>query len=152
MSTMSPLFRSLPSLMSSPSSSALPTSTTSSTRNPLHLKVNRLLSSHLEDAGTRAALDTLGELELQEGRDAAGGVGGERPIAEGLRRGGLRKEVDKRMAKGSRDFLDAFGELKEVSRAARAVGSARGGAAQGRGSWRRAGVLSWGPTAASADP
>lgn len=117
MSTISPLPRSSPSLhtsaMMSPSGSVPTSSTATSVRNPLHLKVNRLLSSHLEDSGTRAALDTLGELELAEGRE--GGAGSEKPIADGLRRGGLRKEVDARIAKGSRDFLDAFGELKDVS-------------------------------------
>jgi len=91
----------------------MPTSSSGSIRNPLHLKVNKLLSSHLEDAGTRAALDTLGELELVQ---ATEGVGADKPIGEGLRRGGLRKEVDARMAKASRHFLDAFGELKDVSK------------------------------------
>jgi hypothetical protein len=147
---MSPLPRSSPSLhhssaMSPSTSSALPTSTSSSVRNPLHLKVNRLLSSHLEDSGTRAALDTLGELELQEGREAGSGVGAEKPIGEGLRRGGLRKEVDARMAKGSRDFLDAFGELKDVSQAVKWHGSARCGAFEPRGNRWRSGRRKAGP-------
>jgi hypothetical protein len=81
-----------------------------SSRNPLHLKVNRLLSANLEDAGTRAALDTLGEFADDK---VAGQEGG--GIGRALRRGGLRKEVEGRMAEGSREFLLAFSEVNEVS-------------------------------------
>lgn len=81
------------------------------TRNPLHLKVNRLLSANLEDAGTRAALDTLGEFEnVQDDEGRKGGAG----IGVALRRGGLRKEVEGRMAEGSREFLEAFSEVNDV--------------------------------------
>jgi hypothetical protein len=95
------------------SSFGVPSLTTSTTRNPLNLKVNRLLSANLEDAGTRAALDTLGEFERQAVQDGTpatkGGIGG------ALRRGGLRKEVEGRMAEGSREFLEAFSEVNDVS-------------------------------------
>ncbi|GAA6015725.1 hypothetical protein JCM11491_002459 [Sporobolomyces phaffii] len=79
----------------------------SSTRNPLNLKVQRLLTSNLEDAPTRAALDTLGELEHA---DPARGI---RHALEPGGGGGLRKEIDARIAHGSREFLDAFSEVND---------------------------------------
>lgn len=95
-----------------------PSITTSTTRNPLHLKVNRLLSANLDDASTRAALDTLGEFEssgstlidndLNDNKKGTGGIGA------ALRRGGLRKEVEGRMAEGSKEFLEAFSEVNDV--------------------------------------
>jgi len=102
--------QSRPPLPTRTSSGNLPSS---STRNPLNLKVHRLLSSNLEDAGTRAALDTLGELEkaeLESDKSAQG-----RGIGAALKRGtGLRKEVDGRMAQGSKEFLQAFSEVNDV--------------------------------------
>lgn len=90
-------------------------STTSTARNPLHLKANRLLAANLEDEGTRAALDTLGEFENLIGDDITrkGSLG--TGIGVALRRGGLRKEVEGRMAEGSREFLEAFSEVNNVS-------------------------------------
>lgn len=102
-------------------------SSTSSTRNPLQAKVTRLLSANLEDGATRAALDTLGQVELAESKRArtaaaslsdptptAGEQGGA-GISDALRRGGLRKEVDARMEQGSREFLRAFSEVNDAS-------------------------------------
>ena len=101
-------------------------SSTSSTRNSLQAKVTRLLSANLEDGATRAALDTLGQVELAESKRArtaaslsdptptAGEQGGA-GISDALRRGGLRKEVDARMEQGSREFLRAFSEVNDAS-------------------------------------
>ncbi|GAA5848632.1 hypothetical protein JCM9279_002723 [Rhodotorula babjevae] len=107
--------RSSPLSYSSPSGISAPPSTT-----PLHRKVTRLLSANFEDAGTRAALDTLGELERAERTDAQGDeragrtqVGVQRGIRSALKRGGLRKEVDGKMTEGSREFLDAFSEVND---------------------------------------
>ncbi|GAA5932727.1 hypothetical protein JCM3775_002220 [Rhodotorula graminis] len=107
--------RSSPLSYSSPSGTSAPPSTT-----PLHRKVTRLLSANFEDAGTRAALDTLGELERAERTDAQGDeragrsqVGVQRGIRSALKRGGLRKEVDGKMTEGSREFLDAFSEVND---------------------------------------
>ncbi|GAA6064385.1 hypothetical protein JCM10212_002918 [Sporobolomyces blumeae] len=84
------------------------------TRNPLNLKVHRLLSSNLEDASTRAALDTLGELEQAESSPAAEQGDRTRGIAAALKRGGgLKKEVDGRMAQGSKEFLEAFSQVND---------------------------------------
>lgn len=98
-------------------------SSSTSTRNPLQAKVTRLLSANLEDGATRAALDTLGQVQLAESKRArtaasssdptttAGGQGA--GISDALRRGGLRKEVDASMEQGSRDFLRAFSEVND---------------------------------------
>lgn len=87
-------------------------------RNPLTLKVNRLISANLEDAGTRAALDTLGEFEsalsVEDGANRRANKANQ-AIGVALRRGGLRKEVEGRMAEGSREFLAAFSEVNDVS-------------------------------------
>jgi hypothetical protein len=101
---------------STTSAFASPSLTTTTTRNPISLKVQRLLSANLEDAGTRAALDTLGELERgeQTPERAVGGSSTGRGISSALKRGGLRKEVDGKMAEGSREFLDAFSEVNDV--------------------------------------
>ncbi|GAA5901349.1 Golgi transport complex subunit COG6 [Sporobolomyces salmoneus] len=84
----------------------------SSTRNPLNLKVHRLLTSNLEDAGTRAALETLGELEHAE-KDSGEGVQGGGIKAALERGGGLRKEIDARMTQGSKEFLKAFSQVND---------------------------------------
>lgn len=77
-------------------------------RNPLHLKVNRILSTNFEDPGTRQALDILGEYELATGS-----------LGLALRKGGLRKQVEHRIAAGSREFLSAFDHVNDVSTAPR---------------------------------
>ncbi|TNY22049.1 oligomeric Golgi complex subunit 6 [Rhodotorula diobovata] len=103
---------------SSPALASTPPSTT-----PLHRKVTRLLSANFEDAGTRAALDTLGQLERAEPADhqtddkatkvQVGAAQQAKGIRGALKRGGLRKEVDGKMAEGSREFLDAFSEVND---------------------------------------
>lgn len=109
-------------------------SSASAPRNPLQAKVGRLLSANLEDGVTRAALDTLGQVELLEHADPetstttadhqtrqpsqpisygnADGDAGD--ITAALRKGGIRKEVDSRMDQSSREFLRAFSEVNDV--------------------------------------
>ena len=72
-------------------------------RNPLHLKVNRILSANFEDSGTRTALDTLGEFQLES------------DTVQLASKGKLRKHVEARMASGSNQFLQAFGEVNQVT-------------------------------------
>lgn len=114
------------------SGSFLPASTPATgARNPLNLKVNRILSANYEESGTRRALDTLGDFERDElsGTNIAAVFGGEGDGARkkpnyqqgrmgmALQQGGLRKEVESRMAEGSRSFLAAFSEVNDVSAA-----------------------------------
>ncbi|KAK4051597.1 Golgi transport complex subunit 6 [Microbotryomycetes sp. JL201] len=102
-------------------------SSSASSRNPLLVKVNRLLSANFDDAGTKAALDTLGEfqndrLQLddtgEDGNVAAGTTTAQasnrRASPHALKRGGLRKQVENKMAQGSQEFLEAFGQVNDV--------------------------------------
>lgn len=95
-----------------------PGGSTSRPNNPLLHKVQRLLSANLEDGGTRAALDTLGEQEgAEEVPKSTGGAAngaGVQGAGAALKRGGLRKEVEGKMAEGSREFLQAFSEVNDV--------------------------------------
>lgn len=103
-----------PSLSPRATTSSVPSAAASSNRNPLNLKVTRLLSANLQDAATRAALDTLGQFE-DDPATTSSASSNKDGIGRALRRGGLRKEVDKRMAQGSRQFLDAFSDVNDVS-------------------------------------
>ncbi|KDE04704.1 hypothetical protein MVLG_04843 [Microbotryum lychnidis-dioicae p1A1 Lamole] len=128
---MQTISRPSPSSHASPGLSASPSSASSS-RNPLHLKVNRLLSANLEDAGTRAALDTLGELELEQQTQVGsssrasqepptttnGGLNGRTTAATTtaagapmIKRGALRTQVETQMAQASTEFLQAFSDV-----------------------------------------
>ncbi|KAK4056417.1 Golgi transport complex subunit 6 [Microbotryomycetes sp. JL221] len=115
--------------MSSSTMSYIGTSSGSS-RNPLLVKVNRLLSANLDDTGTKAALDTLGEFSLSSsphhtttvasGSDTlADAIKGSRNVTTSaathkpLQRGELRKQVERNMAQGSQDFLMAFSQVNE---------------------------------------
>lgn len=90
----------------------------------LGLRVSKLLGSSFEDAGTRAALETLSVLPLaststpgatgdkaEDGRPTGATVG-----HKDLKRGGLRREIEGRMAERSREFLGIFTEVNLVSR------------------------------------
>ncbi|GAA6043711.1 hypothetical protein JCM8097_007495 [Rhodosporidiobolus ruineniae] len=83
-----------------------------SSRHPLAIRVQRLLSANLEDDGTRTALETLGTLGEGEADEAAGATTTLKP-GKASRRGGLRKEVDGKLTEGSREFLVAFSEVND---------------------------------------
>lgn len=88
------------------------------------MKISRLLSATLEDAGTRSALETLDEFALF---DADGGNPALDPAAaaaasasasatgtRGTKSRKLRAEIDKRLLDDSQRFLAAFKEVNEV--------------------------------------
>lgn len=85
----------------------------------LALKISRLLSASLEDAGTRTALETLDEFGLVDtvaygpgagGRGAVGASGDARTAKSKQ----LRAEIDKRLLDDSQRFLNAFKEVNDV--------------------------------------
>ena len=88
----------------------------------LALKISRLLSATLEDAGTRSALETLNEFALFDGDD--GGIGNGHgagdpaaataTITRSTKSRKLRAEIDKRLLDDSQRFLAAFKEVNEV--------------------------------------
>lgn len=85
----------------------------------LALKISRLLSAGLEDAGTRAALETLDDFGLVDvdgtgsGSNGAGAVH-TREEGRGAKSKRLRAEVDRRLLEDSMRFLDAFKEVNDV--------------------------------------
>ena len=92
----------------------------------LALKISRLLSATLEDAGTRSALETLDEFALfdvDRGNPAAAvdPAAAAAPSASASVTGTrstksrkLRAEIDKRLLDDSQRFLSAFKEVNEV--------------------------------------
>ena len=106
-----------PGLGGGPSStSRAANSSNSSTNAPrsLALKISRLLSASLEDAGTRSALETLDEFNLVDdgvNRGKAAGLSESR-TAKSRR---LRAEVDRRLLEDSTRFLDAFKQVNDAS-------------------------------------
>lgn len=80
----------------------------------LALKISRLLSASLEDAGTRSALETLDEFNLVEDSVRKGKAAGisESRTAKSRR---LRAEVDRRLLEDSTRFLDAFKQVNDAS-------------------------------------
>ena len=92
----------------------------------LALKISRLLSATLEDAGTRSALETLDEFALfdvDRGNPAAAvdPAAAAAPSASASVTGTrstksrkLRAEIDKRLLDDSQRFLAAFKEVNEV--------------------------------------
>lgn len=80
----------------------------------LALKISRLLSASLEDAGTRSALETLDEFNLVDESVHKGKAAGisESRTAKSRR---LRAEVDRRLLEDSTRFLDAFKQVNDAS-------------------------------------
>jgi hypothetical protein len=82
----------------------------------LALKISRLLSASLEDAGTRSALETLDEFDLvDEGIKARVGAGGLAADSRNTKSRRLRAEIDRRLLDDSMRFLDAFKQVNDVS-------------------------------------
>lgn len=90
---------------------------TSNAPRSLALKISRLLSASLEDAGTRSALETLDEFNLVDEGVRKGKASGvlESRTAKSRR---LRAEVDRRLLEDSTRFLDAFKQVNDASRGA----------------------------------
>lgn len=107
-----------PVLLGGPSSNARAGSSNSSSSanapRSLALKISRLLSASLEDAGTRSALETLDEFNLVDDSAHKGKAAGlsESRTAKSRR---LRAEVDRRLLEDSTRFLDAFKQVNDAS-------------------------------------
>lgn len=86
----------------------------SSAPRSLALKISRLLSASLEDAGTRSALETLDEFNLVDESVHKGKAAGlsESRTAKSRR---LRAEVDRSLLEDSTRFLDAFKQVNNAS-------------------------------------
>ncbi|GAA6008397.1 hypothetical protein JCM10207_000112 [Rhodosporidiobolus poonsookiae] len=107
-----------PSLSTRRTSSTTPASFAASpsvttARNPLHLKVHRLLSANWDDQATRSALDTLGTLDLDSQPSSTPSDPPTSTSTSSTKPRSLRKHVDSQLAQGSRAFLAAFSTVND---------------------------------------
>jgi hypothetical protein len=112
----------------SPSTSSLPRRPSATpSRNPISLRLHKVLGYSFDDPSSREALETVSAfysseaVASNEGVGKEGGVTGDGRIseigegaAEKARRG-LRRDGEERLAEGSKRFLQAFGEVDKVS-------------------------------------
>ena len=120
-----PLSPSLPSSFQHASSgqarrTSAATTTATSSRNPISLRLYKVLASSFDDPSSREALETVSDFYVG-GPGAAQAVeregpGGEEGAAERARRN-LRRDGEEKLAEGSRRFLAAFGDVDKVSHA-----------------------------------
>lgn len=102
------------------------------TRNPISLRLHKVLASSFDDEASREALETVsafyGSSTLPASAEhdpATNGKEGSRPseqwegAAERARRG-LRRDGEERLAESSRKFLEAFGQVDKVRASSRA--------------------------------
>jgi hypothetical protein len=120
-----------PSALSPPALTERKTSWTPPARNPVSLRLYKVLGTNFNDEATREALETLSLLYANQpsrkgkepGREQdddqvveeqaveAESVPGE--IAARARKN-LRRDMDRKLAEGSRQFLNALGEVDQV--------------------------------------
>ncbi|SJL04371.1 related to Conserved oligomeric Golgi complex subunit 6 [Armillaria ostoyae] len=124
-----------PSPSSTPSLTPHKASTAAQSRNPVSLRLYKVLGTNFDDEATREALRTLSDLyaipshgkgkAVQRGDDELDGDDGESrlrskdatelPSGESAAhaRRNLRKDMEQKLAEGSRHFLAAFGEVDQ---------------------------------------
>jgi hypothetical protein len=119
---------------SGPSSSFAPPSLSSSRNNPISLRIYKAIGTTFDDTGSREALELVSNFYAPthsiKGKEKAeevltnghGHVEEELPRRRTLKgqsaataRKYLKKDVERKLAEGSRKFLDAFGEVDQVS-------------------------------------
>jgi hypothetical protein len=120
---------------SGPSSSHAPPSLSSSRNNPISLRIYKAIGTSFDDAGSREALELVSNFYAPASvkgkeRDLSGLTNGhyseeeeELPKRRTLKgqsaataRKYLKKDVERKLAEGSRRFLDAFGEVDQVDK------------------------------------
>ena len=123
---------------SGPSSSFATPSLSSSRNNPISLRIYKAIGTTFDDAGSREALELVSsfyaptvsakgkekELVVHENGNSNGhGYAEEEELprrrtlkgqSAATARKYLKKDVEKKLAEGSRKFLDAFGEVDQV--------------------------------------
>lgn len=88
------------------------TDSTSTSKNPISLRLYKVLSTNFDDHGTREALQTLSELYASDEKSAGEAYPGE--YAARTRRN-LRRDMENKLAEGSKSFLKALEEVDKVS-------------------------------------
>jgi len=89
---------------------------TAQTRNPVSVRLYKVLSNNFEDDATKEALDTLSKLYVTVGNPRPGSVLSETVPGESAARArkSLRRDMESKLAEGCHQFLKAFGEVDEV--------------------------------------
>jgi hypothetical protein len=118
---------------SGPSSSFTPPSLSSSRNNPISLRIYKAIGTTFDDTGSREALELVsnfyapthsikGKEQAEDNITNGHGQEEELPRRRTLKgqsaataRKYLKKDVERKLAEGSRKFLDAFGEVDQVS-------------------------------------
>lgn len=99
------------------------TSTSSSSKNPISLRLYKVLSTNFDDYATREALDTLSELyghTDEEGNVASNAKVDEEDDESSLAehaakaRRSLRRDMENKLAESSGHFVQALGEVDQV--------------------------------------
>ncbi|KAJ2923760.1 hypothetical protein H1R20_g13342, partial [Candolleomyces eurysporus] len=90
------------------SSSSLTPTGTSQTKNPISLRLYKVLSTNFDDLATREALGTLSDLYGASGSNSAETYPGE--YAAKARRN-LRRDMENKLAESSHHFVKALGEV-----------------------------------------
>lgn len=89
------------------------TSSTANAPRSLALKISRLLSASLEDAGTRTALETLDECGLVDTVAPSSSNASTNADGRTAKSRRLRAEIDKRLLDDSQRFLAAFQQVND---------------------------------------
>src|ERR1700722_6805184 len=89
---------------------------TAQTRNPIALRLYKVLGTNFSDDATKEALRTISELYIPSTVPGRGDEGLEITPGESAARArkNLRRDMENKLAEGSREFLKAFGEVDQV--------------------------------------
>lgn len=114
-----------PTLPSSPIAAPSRPSASGSARNPISLRLYKVLASSFDDPSSREALETVSDFYASGSSTTSASANGDRGVGEGAAaraRRGLRRDGEEKLAEGSRKFLAAFGDVDKVRRARRDLG------------------------------
>ncbi|KAF8583843.1 oligomeric complex COG6 [Ramaria rubella] len=82
-------------------------------RNPISLRLYKVLGANYDDAGTKEALETLSAFYTTPSTTTTAKVGYTPRDTAARARKSLRRDTEARLAEGSQRFLKAFGEVDE---------------------------------------
>ncbi len=103
--------------MSTPSSPPLlPSRTLSATRNPISLRLWKMIgSTSFDDPSSREALQTVSDYYTQDRKRRRYDLQSEGGAAALAARRGFKRDLETQLSQGSTRFLEAFGEVDEVT-------------------------------------
>lgn len=88
--------------------------TSNASKNPISLRLYKVLSTNFEDGATREALDTLSEL-YGSSSSSTNGITDSNPGEHAMKaRRSLRRDMENKLAESSHSFVVALGEVDQV--------------------------------------